>query len=69
MIHEQRGVKNTYDRDFEYLEVNEQDLNLGVDPDLASEAGHDAIMIKADNKRRKGESSPVANAGKSKNKE
>lgn len=31
-----RGVAHTYDRDFEYLEVNEQDLNLLSDNDVNS---------------------------------
>lgn len=35
-ISESRGVQNTYDRDFEYLEVNEQDLNLLSDNDVNS---------------------------------
>ena len=36
MLVEQRGVVNTYDRDFEHLEVNEQDLNLLSDNDVNS---------------------------------
>lgn len=36
IILEQRGVANTYDRDFEHLEVNEQDLNLLSDNDVNS---------------------------------
>ena len=36
MILEQRGIANTYDRDFEHLEVNEQDLNLLSDNDVNS---------------------------------
>jgi len=36
MITEQRGIANTYDRDFEHLEVNEQDLNLLSDNDVNS---------------------------------
>lgn len=35
-LHEQRGIKHTYDRDFEYLEVNEQDLNLLSENDVNS---------------------------------
>lgn len=35
-ISETRGLQNTYDRDFEYLEVNEQDLNLLSDNDVNS---------------------------------
>ena len=31
-----RGIKHTYDRDFEYLEVNEQDLNMLSDNDVNS---------------------------------
>ena len=31
-----RGIQHTYDRDFEYLEVVEQDLNLLSDNDLNS---------------------------------
>ena len=31
-----RDIKHTYDRDFEYLEVNEQDLNLLSDNDVNS---------------------------------
>lgn len=31
-----RGIINTYDRDFEHLEVNEQDLNLLSDNDVNS---------------------------------
>ena len=33
---DQRGIQHTYDRDFEYLEVNEQDLNLLSDNDVNS---------------------------------
>ena len=33
---EHRGIANTYDRDFEHLEVNEQDLNLLSDNDVNS---------------------------------
>jgi len=36
MIIEQRGIPNTYERDFEHLEVNEQDLNLLSDNDVNS---------------------------------
>lgn len=36
MIIEQRGIANTYERDFEHLEVNEQDLNLLSDNDVNS---------------------------------
>jgi len=36
MISETRGMYNTYDRDFEYLEVNEQDLNLLSDNEVNS---------------------------------
>ncbi len=35
-INEARNVVQTYDRDFEYLEVNEQDLNLLSDNDVNS---------------------------------
>ncbi len=35
-IQEARNVIQTYDRDFEYLEVNEQDLNLLSDNDVNS---------------------------------
>lgn len=35
-INEARNVVHTYDRDFEYLEVNEQDLNLLSDNDVNS---------------------------------
>jgi len=35
-INEARNVANTYDRDFEHLEVNEQDLNLLSDNDVNS---------------------------------
>ena len=35
-LQEQRGIKHTYDRDFECLEVNEQDLNLLSDNDVNS---------------------------------
>ena len=31
-----RGIQHTYDRDFEYLEVNEQDLNMLSDNDVNS---------------------------------
>ena len=34
-----RGIKHTYDRDFEYLEVNEQDLNMLSDNDVNSANG------------------------------
>lgn len=57
-MHEQRGVKNTYSQDFEYLEVNEQDLNLLSDPEVASVNSHGAdttAMIETDNKHRKTE--------------
>ena len=33
---DQRNVKHTYEQDFEYLEVNEQDLNLLSDNDVNS---------------------------------
>ena len=35
-IHDAREVPHTYDRDFEYLEVNEQDLNMLSDNDVNS---------------------------------
>jgi len=35
-IDDARGIKHTYDRDFEYLEVNEQDLNMLSDNDVNS---------------------------------
>lgn len=35
-LNDARGIKHTYDRDFEYLEVNEQDLNLLSDNDVNS---------------------------------
>ena len=35
-LNEARGIKHTYDRDFEYLEVIEQDLNLLSDNDVNS---------------------------------
>ena len=36
---EQRNVKHNYDQDFEYLEVNEQDLNLLSDNEVNSANG------------------------------
>ena len=41
-MQDQKHVKNTYDKDFEYLEVNEQDLNLLSDNDVASMNGVEA---------------------------
>ena len=35
-ISDARGIQHTYDRDFEYLEVNEQDLNMLSDNDVNS---------------------------------
>ena len=35
-MNDARGIKHTYDRDFEYLEVNEQDLNMLSDNDVNS---------------------------------
>ena len=35
-IRDARGLINTYDRDFEYLEVNEQDLHMLSDNEVNS---------------------------------
>lgn len=49
-------MKHTYDQDFEYLEVNEQDLHILSDPEVASanSQGPDAaVTIEAENKKKR----------------
>ena len=57
-------MKNTYSQDFEYLEVNEQDLRIPTDPEVASVNSHGAdaaTMVETDNKRRKMEKMEPSN--------
>ena len=66
-MNEQRGIKHTYDQDFEYLEVNEQDLQILSDPEVASNNsnGPDAtVTVEAENKKRTLalQNSPLQNA-------
>lgn len=63
---EQRGVKHTYAQDFEYLEVNEQDLHFLSDPEVASaNSQENAVTIEADNKKKKVDAaSPLSQGGK-----
>ena len=47
-------MKHTYDQDFEYLEVNEADLQILSDPEVASanSQGPDAtVTVEAENKK------------------
>lgn len=61
---EQRGVKHTYAQDFEYLEVNEQDLHFLSDPEVASaNSQENAVTIEADNKK-KNPASPLSQGSK-----
>jgi hypothetical protein len=49
-------VKQTYDQDFEYLEVNEQDLQLLSDPEVvsANSQGPDAtVTVENENKKKR----------------
>jgi hypothetical protein len=49
-------VKHTYDQDFEYLEVNEADLQILSDPEIASanSQGPDAtVTVEAENKKKR----------------
>ena len=64
-MQEQRHVKHTYDKDFECLEVNEADLNLLSDNDIASMNGSQeadaAVSIDESNKKmRRRNMSPAA---------
>lgn len=66
---EQRGLKNTYDVDFEYLEVNETDLNLLSDNEMNSAGSQDAdatCTIEAEGKKTnpKSISSPTTTTSK-----
>lgn len=49
-------MKHTYDQDFEYLEVNEADLQILSDPEIASanSQGPDAtVTVEAENKKKR----------------
>lgn len=66
-MQEQRGVKHTYDQDFEYLEVNEHDLMIMSDAEVASanSQGPDASgTVETENKKKilAAQNSPLHNA-------